>query len=117
MGLRKIIGLVALAILLSACSNGASSGFSKERFIEDTEEVVSISKNVYYNMRRPTTEEDVTVEWYQNEYGEIEDLNISAISSTASLLYLDAHRLVGMKDTFAENLKELETYIEEYKER
>lgn len=117
MKLRKLIEIIALAILLSACSNGAASEFSKERFIEDTEEVISISKNVYYNMRRPTTEEDVTVEWYQGEYGEIKDTNISLISSTASLLYLDAHRLDGVKNTFAENLDELETYLEEYKDK
>lgn len=115
MGLRKLIGFLALAILLSACSNEATSSFSKERFIEDTEEVVSISKNVYYNMRRPTAEEDAVVRRYEEEYGEIKDLDISLVSSTASLLYLDARRIEGLKNYFTESLKEVEKYIEEYK--
>jgi hypothetical protein len=113
MRLRKMIGFVLLAILLSACNNDATtaSSFDTEQFIEDTEEIIAMSESIFYEMREPTVEEEASLDIYEMEYGELEETDTKMVSTYAMLLYYEAIRLEGVENTFMETREELKQYI------
>jgi uncharacterized lipoprotein NlpE involved in copper resistance len=117
--MKKLTILTALALLLiitgcNAQSSAKGAEIDTEEFIADTKEVVALSEEVYRTKREYTAEEEVDIEFYEEQYGSYEDTDTKLTVNYALLVAMGAKRLDGVDDTFARDFEYVNMLIEDY---
>jgi uncharacterized lipoprotein NlpE involved in copper resistance len=116
--MKKGIIFIALIVglLMTGCSAQSSAKGAEidtEKFITDTKEVVALAEEVYRTQREYTTEEEVDIEFYEDQYGSYEDTDIKLTVNYALLVAMGAKRLNGVEDTFTKDYEYVSMLIDE----
>lgn len=120
--MRKLTILLAivLTIIITGCNTQSSAKdveakIDTEALIANTEKIIATAEEVYRNGREYTTEEEVDIEYYEEQYGEIEDTDIKLTVNSALLVAHGAKKLDGVEDTFDKDLSYVRQLIEDIK--
>jgi ABC-type glycerol-3-phosphate transport system substrate-binding protein len=116
--MKRLTIFLSLVLLLvatgcSSQSDAKASEVDTKELIADTKEIVAMAEDVYGSGREYTAEEEVEIEFYEEQYGEIEDTDIKLTVNSALMVAYDAKRLDGVEDTFARDFEYVNILIEE----
>lgn len=108
--MKKILIFVTFIAFLSGCGQ---KSFDKNEFIDDTNELISITVDVYSNGREYTDGENKAFKSYENKYEDIEDMEISTIKLDTIILKISSDKNSISRDSFIEDANSLRKRVKE----